>query len=89
MRTVHGHEAGEERTTINRRDSADGTPAFHVYDEGWTHRARTDADPVYLEVDDVEFHAFSQPRCSSRVVLVLPRGLARDLGLLQQHSAGR
>ena len=66
------------KSSIKWREQSGSTPGFHLYDDVLDYQ---DDAPVYLRLDGV--HAEMQTQAGgATVTVILPREMARELGLL-------
>lgn len=80
------------KVTIRHLDRAGDLPGFHVYEDVLDALVDEDADtPVYLELEGVAVKVETLSGGGASIAVVLPRGVARALGLLpaSAHEVGK
>ena len=69
------------KSSIKWRDQTNGAPGFHLYDDVLDSIGNDDP-PVYLRLDGVHANLETQPGGGVTVTVVMPREMARVLGLV-------
>jgi len=70
------------KATLKSRSQIAGSPGFHLYEETALDSSDSEDEPVYLQVDGVAATVQTLKTGGASVTMVLPRELARELGLL-------
>ena len=72
------------KATIKYREATAGQPGFHLYDDVLDSLGSEEEvkSPVYLRLDGVPAVLKTLESGGASVTIVLPRGVARELGLL-------
>jgi len=81
---VEGNLRVSTKVTIKWRAQTAGHPGFHLYDDVFDSLGYEDEgqSPVYLRLDGVAVTLQTLDSGGASVTVVLPRELARELGLL-------
>lgn len=76
------------RVSIKSRDPSAGLPSFHLYEDVLdSFGMETEVEqPVYLQLDGVDVRFETTKTGAASVTVVLPRAVARELGLLASDT---
>lgn len=76
------------KETIKYRHQSAGNPGFHLYNDVLDRSCSDDGSgsPVYLCLDGVAATLQTMDSGGASVTVVLPRGVARELGLLPTEA---